>query len=339
MAKTLMALAAALMAALIAAALCAAASAAAARAEPQITVNVAVINFDPVVPEVGKPLHEACRWNDPRWLTREFIKDIRETSGGFVRYRVALWVDANRFPPMKDGFCYTAESYYRCFKKWSGWHKPDRVDYWWIIETYGLRQLVDNGDADEIWIWCGPFTGFWESQMVGPTAYWCNSPPLRDRKVSRNFVIMFFNYERDVGCMLESFGHRVESILWHVYGRWDCKRPLDELNTWERFTLYDKIAPGMAAVGNVHFAPNSERDYDWGNKRKVWSTCDDWLHYPNLTGRRKLVDCSEWGGGDMRAHHRWWLAHLPKAPGRGPDGKLANWWKYIVDFNRYPESR
>jgi hypothetical protein len=138
--------------------------------------------------------------------------------------------------------------------------------------------------------------------------------------------------------MLENFGHRVESILTKVYGRWNHKVPLEQMNTWERFTLYDKVAPGNAACGNVHFAPNSERDYDWGNKRFVWSTCDDWLNYPALTGKKRLVNCDEWGGGDIRAHHKWWLSHLPKAKGIAPDGKLANWWKYVVDFNRYPES-
>ena len=56
------------------------------------------------------------------------------------------------------------------------------------------------------------------------------------------------------------------------------------MNTWERFTLYDMVAPNNAACGNVHFAPNSEHDYDWGNKRVVWSTCDDWLNYPALSG-------------------------------------------------------
>lgn len=115
-----------------------------------------------------------------------------------------------------------------------------------------------------------------------------------------------------------------------VYGRWDYTVPLERMNTWERFTLYDKVAPGNAGCGNVHFAPNSERDYDWGNQRYVWSNCDDWLNYPNLTGKKRLVNCDEWGGGDIRAHHRWWLNHLPKAPGLAPDGKLANWWKYVL---------
>ena len=51
------------------------------------------------------------------------------------------------------------------------------------------------------------------------------------------------------------------------------------------------------------------------------------------------MNAADWGGGDILAHHRWWLERLPKAPGCGPDGRLANWWRYVVDFNRYEESR
>jgi hypothetical protein len=97
--------------------------------------------------------------------------------------------------------------------------------------------------------------------------------------------------------------------------------------------------PGKAACGNVHFAPNSTKDYEWGSKTPVLSTCDDWLDYPNLTGKARIVSTNDWGNGEIRAHHKWWLHRLPKAAGRNPDGKLNNWWGYTTDFNRYAESR
>ena len=105
-----------------------------------------------------------------------------------------------------------------------------------------------------------------------------------------------------------------------------------EQNLWQHFIRYDQVAPGMAQCGNVHFAPNSERDYDWGNRRPVLSGCDDWLHFPDLSGRRRMVDCREWGNGDMRRHHLWWLQHLPRAAG-STYGVRNNWWAYIVDPN------
>jgi hypothetical protein len=105
-----------------------------------------------------------------------------------------------------------------------------------------------------------------------------------------------------------------------------------ERNLWERFSRYDLIAPGRASAGNVHFAPNSERDYDWGNPRSVSSDCDDWLNFPNQTGARRMVDCRDWGNGDIRLHHLWWLERLPHAEGQ-TDGIHNTWWTYVVDPN------
>ncbi len=138
---------------------------------------------------------------------------------------------------------------------------------------------------------------------------------------------MGFSYERGVGEMLEDFGHRTEGTMRRVYGR-GGPRPG---NAWENFTLYDKITPGRAACGNVHYAPNSASDNDWSSAASVASSCDDWLDYPNITGSSRAVSCPDWGC-EIRAHHTWWLSHLPHAPGRGPDGKLADWWRYVADF-------
>jgi len=297
--------------------------------------KVFVIAYDPVVPsEGGRRLSQVCGWNDFRRLLKGFVSDIREASGGYVQYQVVQTILADELPVKQDGFRYSLDEYLRCFRTGKGWHQPDAVDYKAIIRQYDLVRKVEARQVDEVWLFGPPYSGFWESTMVGKGAYFCNSDPVDGVDCSRIFVIMGFNYERGVGEMLEDLGHRTESILTHVFGSWEAK----ETHAWNRFTLYDKVAPGRAACGNVHFAPNSQHDYDWGNKTKVLSSCDDWLNYPHLTGKRRQVDCSEWGNGDMREHHKWWFRHLPKAPGR-TDGKLNNWWSYVVDFNSYPESR
>jgi hypothetical protein len=305
-----------------------------------LAINVLVLNFDPLITsEGGKPLHEVCRWNDPRRLAEGYAGDIGEASGGFVAYHVAEWLDVDQFPVKTDGYRDTEDTYLQCWRAGKGWHQPDGVDYRAVMAEFHVIERVNDGDIDEVWLFGAPYMGYYESQMVGPTAYWCNSPPIIEDKVQRNFVVMGFSYERGVAEMLEDFGHRTESTMSQVYGGWSYEIPPEKQTTWGRFTLTEKEAPGLAACGNVHYAPNSEKDYEWGNPREVWSTCDDWLSYPNLTGKRRLVSAQDWGGGDGRAYQKWWLSHLPRAPGRGPDGKLANWWKYLVDMNRYPESR
>jgi hypothetical protein len=300
-----------------------------------LTPQVLVINFDPVVQsEGGRRMHDVLGWHDPHQLTEGYIDDLADCSGGYVRYEVAAWQDVEAFPLKKDGFRYTSEAYLRNLNRGSGWHEPDAVDYRAIFGDFDIAARVEAGEIDEVWLWGFPYAGFWESTMAGRGAYFCNSEPVPGVPVSRIFMTMGFNYQRGVGEMLESFGHRVESILKRVYGSWETR----ETHAWNRFTLYDKVAPGRSGCGNVHFAPNSERDYDWGNPRMVWSDCDDWLNYPYMAGERRQVNCEEWGNGDIRAHHTWWLRHLPRAEGRSA-GQLNNWWAYAVDFNSFPESR
>jgi hypothetical protein len=302
---------------------------------PSVALDVLVINFDPILPSRGgKRLHEEQGWNDPHPLTDGYIADLAECSDGYVRYRVVDWQDVDTFPVKKDGFRYTDASYLRCIEGQEEWHQPDAVDYHAIFRQFDVPQRVERGEIDEVWLWGFPYAGFWESTMAGRGAYFCNSPPLEGIETSRIFVTMGFNFQRGVGEMLENFGHRAESIMRRVYGSWEH----EESHAWNRFTLYDKVAPGRAGCGWMHYAPNSDRDYDWGNQRVVWSTCDDWLNYPHLTGQRRQVNCEEWGDGEIRAHHRWWLQHLPRAAGRS-DGKLNNWWAYLADFNRFAESR
>jgi hypothetical protein len=296
---------------------------------------VLAVVFDPRIPSRGGvPLHRALHWQDPVTLAEGYIADLTDCSQGYVRYQIADWQDIDAFPLKQDGFRYTADSYLACRARQDLWHEPDRVDYYAILRDFDIPWRVDSGEIDEVWLFGFPYAGFWESTMAGIGAYFCNSPPLRAPWTARIFVTMGFSYERGVGEMLENFGHRVESVMYHVYGSWDHR----ETHAWNRFSLYDHVAPGRAGCGNVHFAPNSTRDYDWGNPRSVLSSCDDWLDYPALTGRRRMVNRDEWGGGEIRAHHRWWLKHLPRAPGR-TQGKLNNWWAYAVDFNRFRESR
>ncbi len=295
-----------------------------------LSPRVLLVVFDPPGAD-GLPLSRAMGWNRVEDLVEGYIADLEACSGGFVRYRIAARVDLPFFPEKIDGFRYTIASYRAVLEGRQPPHEPDTADDMALLAACDGIGRVARGEVDEIWLFGGPYFGFYESRMAGPGAFWCNAPPLLGAEAAgRRFVIMGFSYERGVGEMLENFGHRAEAIMERVFAGVP-----EERNLWRRFTRYDRIAPGAAEVGTVHFAPNSERDYDWGNPRWVWSRCDDWLHFPDLRGRGRWVNCAEWGGGDIREHHRWWLRHLPRAPGE-TDGIAHNWWRYIVDPNAVP---
>ncbi len=289
--------------------------------------KILVISFNPIVPvSGGRSLTEALGWHDASGLADAYAADLAEASGGYYRCQIADRLTVDDFPQKADGYRYSGQEYLAAWRARRGFHQPDWMDYTRVIDEFGLVKRVRDGQIDEVWLFGFPYAGFYESRMAGPGAFWCNAPPLEGTaRAGRRFVIMGFNYERGVGEMLESFGHRAESILSYVF-----RARRGPANLWERFTRYEKSHPGRAEVGTVHFAPNSRQDYDWGNRSPVLSRCDNWYRYPDLSGEPRLVDCRQWGNGDIRKHHLWWLSHFPRLGGSS-NGILDNWWAYVVD--------
>ncbi len=288
--------------------------------------KVLLIIFNPAVQEKrGARLADVFGWNSPDQLVEQFIKDIDYASYGLCQYQVAQRVEADAFPGKVDGFTYTSKEYLNAWQARQGFHQPDWVDYHIILNQFHIIPMIASGSIDEVWLVGFPYAGFYESRMVGPSSFWCNAPPLDGYDhTARRFVVMGFNYERGVGEMLESYGHRAESIMAKVFQN----SPPDK-NLWERFIRHDLVNPGMAEVGNVHFAPNSRKDYDWGNQSLVPSRCDSWYRYPDLSGMPRMVNCQEWGSGDIRQHHLWWFRHFPHVQGQFY-GISNNWWHYVA---------
>jgi len=294
-----------------------------------LSPRVLVVVYDPVVDRAtGLKLSQHMRWSRVDDLIAGYIADVDECSGGLVKYRVVERIERDEFPLKIDGFRYDAATYLDVINRRSPAHEPDWADYQRIVADFNLLDRVAGGAIDEVWLFAFPYGGFYESRMAGRGAFECNSPPLRNTdRCPRRFVIMGFSYARDVGEMLEDLGHRAEDILKRVFVRTG-----GEANLFARFMRYDKIAPGRSEVGTIHFAPNSERDYDWGNRRIVPSRCDDWLNFPNFQNVVRQVNCEAWGNGDIRLHHKWWFTRFPKVEGR-TNGISHNWWKYVIDPN------
>lgn len=297
-----------------------------------VTRRVLMIVFDPLMnPQTGERLSARMQWHPPEQLAATFLRDVLQASGGLARYQVAQRIDAPEFPLKADGFRYTPQTYLAVMADPRGAHTPDLLDYNALLTKYDIPGKINRNEIDEVWLFGFPFAGFYESTMGGPGAFWCNSNPLQvpaASQASRRFVIMGFSYERGEGEMLEAFTHRVEAVMEKVFLG---SKP--QANFWQKFTRYDKQFPGQAECGTVHFAPNSQSDYDWNNPTPVPSRCDDWYNFPHFTGAVKTVTAADWGNGDMRAHHLWWLKHLPKAAGRS-NGIANNWWQYVMDVNR-----
>lgn len=295
----------------------------------QITQSkVLLLVYDPVMDKTtGMTLSQQQKWPRTSDLITSFMADMLEVSGGMARYQVVERVDVDEFPAKTDGFRYTPQTYMDVLRRTASPHTPQEVNYQAILSKYNILQRVARNEIDEVWIFGFPHAGLYESVMGGPGAFWCNAPPLNNTSASkRRFVIMGFSYERYVGEMEEAYGHRAESIMEKTFSKLN-----GEANLWKRFTRYEKIAPGKAALGSIHFAPNSQQDYDWNNPTLVNSESYDWLlNFPNFKGDVRVVGPSEWGNGDTRAHHKWWFKHFPRVAGR-KNGIHNNWWQYVVN--------
>ncbi|MEW5938101.1 MAG: hypothetical protein AB1750_00450 [Chloroflexota bacterium] len=293
--------------------------------------KVLAIVYDPDMGG-GQKLSRKMNWYKVEDLGKDFMSDILQCSYGLARYEIVQRIDVNEFPAKVDGFRYAPASYLDVIRGAAQPHEPAAADYAAIFTRFNILPKVARGEIDEVWIFAFPHAGFYESAMGGRDAFWCNAPPLKGAEACpRRFVTMGFNYERGVGEMLESFGHRAESIMLKTF-----EKLVGNANLWQRFIRYDRTSPGRAACGNVHFAPNSERDYDWNNSRSVPSECDDWLtNFPNFKGGELIreVSSAEWGAGEIRAHHTWWLKHFPHTVGRR-NGIHNNWWQYLIDPNK-----
>ena len=291
--------------------------------------RVSLIIHNPIVPSSGGlRLNKALKWGDSDALAAGYIADLQDISYGYCNYEIVERVEVDKFPRKQDGFTYKADEFVAAWKARTGFHNPDAVDYDALLDEFDMIEKVNSGAIDEFWLFAFPYAGYYESIMGGPGAFWCNAPALtQTARAKKRFIIMGFNYQRGVGEMLEAFGHRAESIMKHTF-----RNTKGQDNLWQRFIRYDKTHPGQSEVGMMHFAPNSVRDYDWGNKTRVPARCDNWLNFPNLAGEARIVDCADWGNGDIRAHHQWWYRRLPHITG-ADNGIAYNWWQYIVDPN------
>lgn len=298
----------------------------------RLTPRVLMFAFDPVMPNKNnRRLHEAYGWTDPVVLTKNAIADFRRSSHDLVIASITNEIH-DAWPIQSDGFQYDATSF---DYDWTHHQIHDSVfDYRRFVADYGLAPRILSGEIDEVWVYNGPFGGFWESTLAGDGGYWCNSGPVQGVPSSRLFVIMGLNFERGVGEAIHSFGHRAESVMVQQYGAWAPSR----VNAWSAFALLDKDAPGLGAVGNVHFPVNGESDYDYANPRVVVSDADDWYNYPNFQGLTRSFNYHEWSPDDadpQRQYLNWWYDHMPHVAGRGPDYYLMNWWRYLWDVDQF----
>ena len=116
------------------------------KAEP-VTVNVIVINIDPVLHTRGdKKLHEEMKWSDPWELTERMVEDARKTSHGYVDYRIVEKIDYDGFTTFRNGFTYTEEAFLDMWENDRSKANRGMTSFEWLFEKFDLaRKISENG--------------------------------------------------------------------------------------------------------------------------------------------------------------------------------------------------
>jgi hypothetical protein len=312
--------------------------------------KVVLVLQDPNMP-IGGKIHQMFGWRDPALEAQALVKHFTEATDSVVNFRIVETINASVLFTRYYGKMMTAVQYVGLLQE-PGWKALRAAsdsgqiafDYREFVKYYKFDERRNSGEIDEIWVYTGPFLGMYESQMLGPDAFWWNSPPIKDgTALTKLLSVMGLNYERGVDQAFHSFGHRMESAMIQAYYEatglgWNPKRA--NPTPWDLFTRIEKDVPGGAHVGNTHFPPNGTSDYNYGNTTLVTSYAENWYRYPFLLNQNSKVNVQTWfyqpgeplaEGNDHLGYLRWFYGHIPRYVGVS-DGVLNNWWHYSLDY-------
>jgi len=317
------------------------------QATGHLRLKIAAIAYNPIMTNrPGAPrLNVAAGWADPLAMARDHTNWWDRASDGMVRCELVIGTNLNIWPVTADGFRYTDTSYWAIYTNgWQGAHSPDTIDYRALFKTDmpWLLTMIDTGAVDQVWIYGFPCMGCFETRLFGPGAYECNSDGTEELGNRRLFMASFPSMERP-DTPMENFGHGCEGIL----GSWfwnhlvdypgSLDTPYARMNDFALFTRAVTNSPGMIHCGNIHFAPNSTSDYDWGNSTRVSGNADAWYSYPLLTNAPRMMNSSDWGNGVNHLHKLWWFGHMPQKVGLHR-GHMMNWLTMYLNLQHasYP---
>lgn len=332
-------------------------------------LKVLIIEINPWLETKGMKAADYLNMSeDTKLCVDELIEDIEYSSHGNVDVEIVKTEWLNEFCTYKaevnllDGSTahrFDEETWLDIMKDgWYGFWDDPRVkaigaykfDVEYILDKYDLVRRRNEGEFNQLWLVNVDPAMTYEAMMVGKTAYWLNGYPII--KNCENFAIMNVSISRR-DANLECFGHMTESIMKTVFKSSENSgfptnkkqdKTYEEMNLWEKFTFNKSTYTNDAkfyGVGNMHFSPNSEFDYDWKNKTKVLSTWKDWLYnYPDLKNTTVETNYTAYDKdleAPCRNHHRWWFYLFPHVDGVTDDGYSNNWWDYFVTLDYVKE--
>ena len=319
----------------------------------QIEVKLLVYVVNPIIEaQENKRLFDIMNLrNSPKEWVERGIADFNEASHGLVKYKIVDWIEVDAYPIVFDTFQYTDTLWLN--RERDKYRLPWDMNMSRLATDLGWDNRAMAGEFDEIW------TLSWimqsgEAGMIGEGGHGANGPVYFPpfSKSKRAYAYIGWSMERS-DMFFHNNAHRIDANMRGMFGSWDSRGKTLNAHAFDRFTLVNHNAPGLAAIGECHWTPNSNGDYDTANKTFVSSNADDWLNnYPNMSGGdRREINCEEWGPKYNcydYGFQLWKYKHMPHVPGVN-DGKtgaykhpadkgmLNNWWRYIVDVDQFKQ--
>ena len=260
--------------------------------------NALVLNYDPFILVNGSSFRASAYYGyrNVDSLIQQYIDLMRKASGGQITWSVSDRFELDEFPAPADHSrpALTASNYVTLRAQgYDYWNNPTRgPDYSAIIQDprFGIVNKVNGRTVDAIWMFGPGGTGFYETAMAGPSAFYVNGGPVLNFDLTRNVVFYGFGKEghQGVGFMCENTCHMTEVIIRdRIAPSWPrtianpafTSLNLDNLtralaptpvNDWTHFTQAEAaswdpvlVAPGHSGVGLSHFAPTAMHNYNW----------------------------------------------------------------------------
>ncbi len=339
-------------------------------------LKVLVIEMDPVLSKgtiEGRSCAgitaSVCLGQNKSQVINELVNDIESSSHGIIDVQIVKTEKLNEFSTHKNkatllngtkDYKLDEDTWLDIMKNgWYGFWDDERVkefgdyslDYEYLLNKFNLVQRRNNNEFNEVWLVNVDPTRSFESLLVGKNPYWMNGDATK--KPCDNFKMINVSTSRP-DTNFECYGHASEFIMNNVFKNsvYDYYNAnyvninstnYSNLSLWEKFTLTDHTNisknTGLAGAGNVHFSPNSTKDYDWANyTTTAKSKWKEWLNYPYLTNNpsNDIFSPSVYmhanisgTNSEARLHHRWWFGLMPHVTGYTSDGYSNNWWDYL----------
>ena len=127
-----------------------------------LTRKVLVIDFHPA--------GILARWNRSEDLIPKYIDAMRKASQDILVYLVVENLEVPEYPLLMDGRQYTEATYIGVLANDKSALRDVHgsyllADYEGIIQKFDILQKVESEEIDEVWMFGGPYFGFYESRM------------------------------------------------------------------------------------------------------------------------------------------------------------------------------